>query len=46
MKKCSFIRCLFCKHKECWTGQVAREYGYRAYCYHLKMLDEVDKNLE
>lgn len=37
---CSYEKCLVCRHKECWTGQIAREHGEEAYINFLKELDE------
>lgn len=37
---CHYQKCLHCPHKECWTGQVAREQGKKGYKEFMKMLDE------
>lgn len=36
---CNFVKCLFCKHSDCLTGQAAK-YGYGAYLFHNKMMEQ------
>lgn len=36
---CSFMRCLSCPHRECYTGQMARKKGKKGYEAVIKELE-------